>query len=131
MPSQRAAGDRKGLRQQRVTSLLPEAWAAVENSPWRKLWLQEEKCQGEWRTSPSPPEGLQRKWYLDGQWKKTPKGSTMGGQSSHRSMPGGLDQEPETKMIDSVVGFLLGDDQSNRRCWLMLRKKHENELVPS
>lgn len=55
----------------------------------------------------------------------------MGGQLTHRSMPGGLGQEAEAQMIDTVVGFLLGDDQSNRRCWLEQRKKHKNELVPS
>lgn len=33
----------------------------------------------------------------------------MGGQLTHRSMPGGLDQEQEAQMIDTVVGFLLGD----------------------
>lgn len=98
--------------------VLPEASAAVENSPWRKLWLQEEKCQDEQRASPSPPEG--------GRGNGTSaKGSTTGGQSSHRSMPGELEQEPEAQMIDPVVGFLLGDSQSNRRCWLMLRAEEK------
>lgn len=55
----------------------------------------------------------------------------MGGQSTYGSMPGGLGHEPEAQMIDTVVGFLLGDGQCNKRCWLMLRKKPENEVVPS
>lgn len=41
--------------------------------------------------------------------QKPAKGSTLGDQSTHRSMPGGLSQEPEAQMIDTVVGFLLRD----------------------